>query len=208
MPERSPFHGSYLPNKDKYYALRAAYKNIYFSSVNTQYAEERVTKRSDNEERRHTRIDEIREMGRYMKDRFEMAMREYPGTPFQVVDTPGQQTLIVELALTEVSPTLTPLNIAGTVSGFLVPGSGVVRLLGSGSVSMEGIVRDGATNEILVEFKDREGDKNSAFSVKDFQQYAHVRASIDEWSQQFAELSATPADHQVKDSLPFTLRPF
>ena len=64
------------------------------------------------------------------------------------------------------------------------------------------------TGAEIFEFKDRESDKNSAFTVKDFQRFAHARVAIDDWADQFAELITTNIEHQVEDSFPFSINPF
>jgi hypothetical protein len=48
-------------------------------------------------------------------------------------------------------------------------------------------------------FKDREGQKISAFSVKDYQKYAHIRVALDEWAMQIAQLFNTPHDVTVEE---------
>lgn len=90
---------------------------------------------------------------------------------------------------------------------FFVPGGGLIKVAGKGSVAIEGAVRDADTGEILFEFRDREGDKAAPFTVKDFQRFAHAQVAFDEWAKQLVELLATPVTHMVDDSLPFTLSP-
>jgi hypothetical protein len=73
---------------------------------------------------------------------------------------------------------------------------------------MEGLVRDGATSQVLMEFKDRQADKVTLFSIKEFQEYGFVREAIDAWARELAELLATTVEHQVTGELAFTLNPF
>jgi|GEM_PF-5704883 len=48
-------------------------------------------------------------------------------------------------------------------------------------------------------FKDRQIDKFLPFSLRDFQHYAHLRRSIDEWAEQVAELMATRSGHKCRE---------
>jgi hypothetical protein len=68
-------------------------------------------------------------------------------------------------------------------------------------------VRDGKTNQILVECRDRQSDKASIFTFKDFDQYGHQRAIIDDWAEQITVLSATGENVTVEQGLPFTFSP-
>jgi hypothetical protein len=113
----------------------------------------------------------------------------------------------LEIAITEISPNVPEVSAVATVAGFFLPGSGVIRLFGSGSIAIEGILRDGKTGDLLAEFRDREADKSAPISVRDYQMYAHIRRTLDDWADQLAELAGTVSSHQVKDSLPFTLDP-
>jgi hypothetical protein len=161
----------------------------------------------------------VRELSAYFHARLTSAFSEYEGDGlsaddepisvrrFAVRDEPTDQTLVLEIAITEISPNLPEVSAVATVAGFILPGSSIIRLFGSGSIAIEGIVRDGKTGELLAEFRDREADKSAPISVRDYQMYAHIRRTLDDWADQLAELAGTVPSHQVKDSLPFTLDP-
>ena len=208
MRERAPFHAIWTADPTSFADMKEHYKHIVIKPVRTEVVEAKIKKEDLPPSLEMQRIEEAREMSSYMTERFRAAIGEYPNQPVTVVDQPGPETFVVELALVEVVPTNAALNAIGTAAGLFVPGTGAVRLAATGSIAIEGIVRDGSTNKSLLEFKDRETDKNSPFSLKDYQEYAYIRQSIDEWAAQFAELTATPLDHTVEDSAPFTLNPF
>ena len=113
----------------------------------------------------------------------------------------------MEIAITELTPTEATANFISTVAGFFIPGTGIIKTLTKGSIAFEAIVRDGRTNEILVECRDRQSDKASIFTFKDFDQYGHQRAIIDDWANQIAILSATDDSVTVEPELPFILSP-
>jgi len=208
MRERAPFNAIWTADSEAFSEMKERYKKLVILPVRTEFVEEKIKSADLPPSLEMQRLEEAQEMANYMVERFKAAIVDYPNKPIEVVDTPGPDTFVLELALVEVVPTDAVLNVIGTAAGFLVRGTGVVRYAATGSIAIEGILRDGATNQSLLEFKDREIDKNSAFSLKDFQEYAHIRQSIDDWASQYAELSATPLDHTVDDSAPFTLNPF
>ena len=205
--ERWPFNGVYVSDEKKYSKLKKEYNQIYIKRINTKFLEDKLSKKEESEKAKIYRKEEIQEIANYMRNTFKMRLSHYPEHPFELTEEPGSKTFILELAFAELDPTNPALNATGTVLGFLVPGGGLLSRVHSGSVAIEGIIRDGASGRILLEFKDREGDKTSAFSIKDYQRYAHARDSIEDWADQFAELMATDLDHKVEDSLPFEINP-
>jgi hypothetical protein len=221
MSERAPFHASYIPDRERLEQLRQKYSKVHFEPVVTELAEEKLRKRDLPEFVIRNRIEEVRELASYFNGKVRMAFEEFdpsdvevnpagggPVKKFEVIDIPTQDCLVWQIAIIDISPNSPELNVAATAAGFFVPGTGAVRALGAGSIAIEGIVRDGATGDVLAEFRDREADKTAPVSIRDYQMYAHIRRVIDDWADQFAELAATPLSHKVEDSLPFTLNPF
>lgn len=208
MHERAPFQKAAIFDPARFRVLKAEYRALYVAPVNTEIYEEKMQSDDLPESYVKRRTEEAHEMARYMRNKFIAAVRDHPDHPLMIAESPGPQTFVLELAIVDLVPTGAVINSVGTVAGFFVPGSGLVRLAGTGSVAMEGVIRDGGSGEPLAEFKDRQRDKTSPFSVKDFQEYSHTRQAIDEWARQYAELSATPLEHRVEGSLPVTLNPF
>ena len=125
-----------------------------------------------------------------------------------VVETPVQGTMIVELALVEVVPTKAFIRSAADIIGYFVPGVQTIGLTGSGSVAIEGRIRDAHTGEIVFKFADREQDKTSIVNIEDFSWHGHVKEIVDDWAREFVELYDTPVTHIVNASNHFTLRPW
>ena len=219
MPARAPFNAVYVPDPKRLEQLRMKCHSISIMPINTLPAESKIRAQKFPLRVEESRIADLRELGGYFHTRLKNAFSEYDGDglsaegvpiivrKFTVVDEPTDETLVFELAITEISPNLPEVSAAATVAGFFVPGSGIIRLFGSGSVAIEGIVRDGGTGDLLAEFRDREADKSAPISVRDYQMYAHIRRTFDDWADQLVELTGTMPSHQVKDSLPFTLNP-
>lgn len=209
LPSRAPWQGTWFSDQKRLLMLARTYGRIHIAPVNVSYAEQQLREAIRDEHIRRVRIEELRQVARFMREAFRIKIEDYAeGHILKVLDEKSSGAIVLELAIVEVKPTNFAANAAGTIAGFFLPGGGLIKLAAKGSVAMEGVLRDGATGEILMEFKDRRSDKNSPFSVKDFQEYAHIRASISEWAAEFAELLATPADHRVKSGLPFSVLPF
>ena len=205
MRERAPFHASWFLMDGRYAALKENYTKIHVRPIETGYLRDQYRKADLPDGYRTQRIEELTEVARFLEGSLKLSLEQYPDAKLEVVDQPGPGVFVLELARAELTPTDPTINTIGTAAGFFVPGGGLIKRVGQGSIAIEGIVRDGETGEVLEQFRDREADKSSAFSVKDFQQYAHARESIVDWAEQLAELANTPLDHKVEDSLPFSL---
>lgn len=219
MPERAPFNAVYVSDPRRLEELRMKYQGIAILPINTLPAETKIKIRSLPPRVEESRVADLRELSDYFHTRLESAFSEYDGDglsaegvpiavrKFTVRDQPTDDTLVLEIAITEISPNVPEVSAVATIAGFFLPGSGIIRVFGSGSIAIEGILRDGKTGDLLAEFRDREADKSAPISVRDYQMYAHIRRSLDDWADQLAELAGTMSTHQVKDSLPFTLNP-
>jgi hypothetical protein len=232
--ERAPFNGIYVSDEKKWDTLVQSYSKIHFHEVNVEHAIARIKKMDLPPSIERQRIEELTEMARYLRERFKNAAESVgdeneeeeteqialaedaaealaPGKvkrkTFMVVEERPQDGFLVDLALVEIVPTNPGIQALATIGGFFVPGGGAIRLLGTGSIAIEGVVKDGASGEVLFEFKDREADKTTLFSVKDYQQYAHARQTIEEWSMQFAEVATTTSEHMVDDALLVSVNP-
>lgn len=145
--------------------------------------------------------------GKYLRDQFVKAIEKSEEKRFVLVDKAGPKTLILEMALVELVPTKAWLNVAGNAGGFFVPGAGAATgLASSGSVAIEGRLRDGGTGEVVAMFKDREKDQASPIGLQDYTWYHHSKNAAEDWAKQFTKILETKADDKVADSRPFTLR--
>lgn len=205
--ERAPFNGYWVFDPEQYDSIRAQYGQVYVAPVDTAIVEKHIIETKPDERARMRRMEEVREVARYFSEKLRMMLKEKGSGSLKVAEQPGPETLELDLALVEVVPTNPGFSIAGAAAGFLVPGGGLIRLVGQGSVAIEGYVKDGTNGEVYEQFKDRETDKSSAFSVKDYQQFAHIRETVDDWAAQIVELLTTPSSKKVDDSLPFSINP-
>ncbi len=206
---RTPFHTAWVFDEMKYAEIKNRYKKILISPVSTEFINKAINASDWSDSSKRDRIEELQEVARYMREKFRLEIEKRKGHPVKVVESEGSDTFVLKLALTELVPTNPLVNTVGTAAGFFVPGGGLIKIAGKGSVAMEGFERDALPPQtVFFQFADRESDKAAPFTVKDFQRYAHVRGAVDEWAGQYAELVTTKLDHKVDDSLPFTLSPF
>lgn len=207
MPERSPFNAGYIPNMDNLENLKLSYSKVMIEPVHIDIAISKIKKRKLPDIIEEELIEDVKELSVYFTERIKAAFRNTKFKKYEIVESPDSQTFVWQIALVEVSPNSPELTVASTISSFFIPGTGSLRVLGSGSVAMEGIVRDGSTGEALALFKDRKVDKTAPVSIRDYQRYAHTRSNMDDWAEHFAELGGTPSSHKVEEVLPFTLDP-
>lgn len=207
--ERAPFGGYWESENFRDQNFLEKYKHILVRPISTEKIEKELkNKKTMPRKYRRDRIEEIRELGRYFQERLKRLAREDKRLKLEIVEKVAPNTIELIVALVEVRPTEPFINTAGTIAGFFVKGGGLVKSLGEGSVAIEGYLQDAETGELFMQFKDREGDKATFFTLKDFQQYAHIREAVDDWSKQIIELCATAPKHRVKDSWPVSLAPY
>ena len=118
---------------------------------------------------------------------------------YQVVDTPDDQTLIIELAIVEVVPTKVWLNAIGYA---------LLGAVDQGETGFEGRLRDGKTKQVIAEFKDHEYGQFDVVSVRDLEWAAHSRHTIRAWTDDLEKICYRPPDGTVSEMSPVTLMPW
>lgn len=118
---------------------------------------------------------------------------------FTVVDKPSADALSVELAIVEVVPTKVWLNAIGYIA---------IGALSSGTTAFEGRLRDGGTNQIIAEFKDRQHGQLDVVSIDDLTWYKHSEHTIRIWSEDIAHICYRAPDEAISPMSTFTLRPW
>ena len=170
------------------------YKKLYIAPVNTTYL--RKTKGWETISLAGVKPQELAE---FMRKTFVAAFKKNKGKGYvEVVDKADEQTLVLELAITEIVPTKAWLNTVGMATiGFV---------LDKGSVAMEGRLREGGTREVILVFADRECGKQNILNIKDFGWSMHAKAIIEEWAEQAVQVANTDEDQIVKDSSAFEVK--
>lgn len=192
----APFHRAWSAKSDCALAdLRSVY---YVSPVDTsRFRETEIwSARADRRD--------AESLGAYLRRQVEEALRR---NGHEVTTVRPDDGLIVELALVEVSPTDVPRNVLGTALGAVIPGGGLLAFRSSGSIAVEGVVRDAKTHRAVFVFADRERGKTAPFSFNDFTPFSHARAAIDDWAEQLAATLGKPSGNEISDSYALTLFP-
>lgn len=203
-----PVTGTWVGDEQRLIQTASRAEKILIREISSEYAAKAIDDSTKTERAKRYRKEELVEVVRYMKESFRGRILARAVRPIEIVEEAGPNTLILELALVEVIPTGTAATAIGTVGGFLLPGSGILASLARGTVAMEGRVRDAETGEVLFEFKDRSSDRVSLFSIKDYQEYGHIRAVISRWADEYARLQAQNFEGKIPKALPFTFDPF
>ncbi len=139
------------------------------------------------------------ELGEYFRNKVKGQFADDDKNKHTVVDTPGDDTLIVELAIVEVVPTKVWLNAIG----YILAGQ-----LDNGLTAFEGRFRDGKTKEVIAEFKDREYGQIDIVSLADFQWNRHSRHTVEVWGDQLEEVVYVQPGAAISSMSSVTLRPW
>ncbi len=187
------------------------YKEIYFAPWNTEYLREMSW--WEKLERGEKVKEDAQKLAEFARKTFEEAFRKDKNHRFRVVPEPGPDTLIAEFALTEVVPNKIVLDTlgyaAGPIAGPAGSAAGTVETAAThATVAFEARMKDGRTKEVVALFADRESEKYSPVTIKDFTWYGHAQGIIKEWAGQFVQLANQKPGQIIKDSKPFDLRPW
>lgn len=139
------------------------------------------------------------DLANYFRDKMKAQFADDDPNKYQVVDTPDDQTLIIELAIVEVVPTKIWLNAIGYV---------VAGAVDQGETGFEGRLRDGKTNRVIAEFKDHEYGQFDVVSVRDLQWAAHSRHTLEGWSNELEDICYRQPDQVVSGMSTVTLLPW
>lgn len=143
--------------------------------------------------------DQADYLANYFRDRLAKEFKDDDEKQYQVVDAPDKDTLIIELAIVEVIPTKTWLNIIGYAA---------IGGISEGTTAFEGRLRDGRTQEVIAEMKDREFGQMSLLSISDFTWCRHSEHTIRIWSEDLVKMCSRAPNEEISSMDTFTLRPW
>ena len=185
------------------------YKTIYIKDVNTKYLLEanwwQKSIRSDDMAR------DARNIAQYMQDKFKESFRNDPKNRFQVVAAPQPGSLTLELALTELVPShpvLEAMSIAAPYGSGVAVQAATKESGAKATVAFEAKINDTATGNVLAMMADREQGKVAPVNLRALTWYGEANVIIDEWAGQFVQIANKRPGETVKDSSPFTLKPW
>jgi hypothetical protein len=190
------------------------YSEIYVAPVNTDYvmAENIWEKATLAESNKADVKKNIAMLADYHRNAYIKACQNDPKKHFRVVDKPGPNTLILEMAITQLVPSKAELQAIGLVP---VRGGGVgvtaVEMgasgathsedQGKGVIAMEARLRDGSTGEVVSMFADREHPPTAILDLKSLFWWEPAKPICDGWARQFVELANRPKGKKV-DEIP------
>ncbi len=147
-----------------------------------------------------------------MHEEFIQAFKHSPQPFYELTQRPGKDTVILQLALTELTPTSAKGNALTTVVKLLVtPLAAVGGFFTKGNIAMEGkmlapMSGKGRSHLPFFQFADREADKFTFFSFRDYQSYGHGARTLRHWAVHFEEMTRARQGEKVKDSSAVTFK--
>lgn len=209
--ERAPFHRVWV---DPSYSADH-YQSIVVERVNTDHALAQSTWAKANV--RNLMPKDVKDDLTMIAGEFrEAVIRKFHDSQpnrFAIVDAPQGDSVIFELAITQLVPGKAFLGTVGLAAWAApapvgVPVGMAAAFAQSGWTAIEGRVRDAKTGKVMAMFADREQSKTRVVDVQALTWYGHARESMDDWADQFVLLANTPKDVKVEDSSAFTLMPW
>lgn len=206
-PADLPFHKAWR----KAGADWGRYSEIYIAPLNTEYLRQMTW--WEKLERGEKVQEDAKELALYAQTEFREAFAKDPNHRFRVVDLPGPNSLMAEIAIIEVVPNKVVLDALGYAAGPIAgpagsAASGAQTITTLSTVAFEARMRDGATKEIVAMFADRESEKYFPVNLKDLTWYGHAKAIIKEWANQFVKIANQQPGEIIKDSPLFDLKPW
>jgi hypothetical protein len=146
-----------------------------------------------------------------MRDTFVTAFQEDPNRRFQVLQSPAPGSITLELALTELVPSdplLEAIALAAPYGSGIAVEAGTRKSGAVGTAAFEARIMDSGSAAVLAMAADREEEQVAPLNLRAFTWYGVARKIIDDWAKQFVEISNRRPGQIVKDTSPFTLKPW
>ncbi|MCX6855610.1 MAG: DUF3313 family protein [Verrucomicrobia bacterium] len=149
------------------------------------------------------------DVARRLNEEFVLAFRRSPRPMYQLVSQPSADALILQLAIIELNPTSPKGNAVMTMMKLAVsPVAGLASFFTKGTMAIEGKVIEPSSGRAFFQFADKEADRLTFLSTRDFQPYGHAVYTMREWAVQFEEVTRTAPGQKMKDSSFMTLMPY
>ncbi len=152
---------------------------------------------------------DIAKLAKYTRSVFEQAFFADPKKRFKVTYStlPSSGLLRVEMALTELTPNKVLMKAAGFIPlyGLAVK---AVNQTNPSYVSIEILLKDARTGEILAKFADRKKEPFTIVSVDDFSWYGYAEKRVDQWSVKLVETLNRKPGEVIGKSSSIDLKPW
>lgn len=140
----------------------------------------------------------------HLREEFAGAFRRSGQPRYQLVRSPGRDVLTLRLAIIELNPTSPKGNAVLTLARVMNPLAGFARYFTMGNMAIEGKVTTPG-GRVFFQFADKESDKLTLISARDYQPYGHAAHAMREWAEQFEKMTRSPAGMRVPDSSAISL---
>ena len=209
MPARSPFHYTWSHQSPEISAAQESRRTIYFAPVEISQMRRITQALAHREQLAKGEGRPVGDIARHAQSAFPQAFLDSPSPRYRIVEEPGDDSVVLELSIVELDPTSVKGNVGKKVlTHFVGPLAGLAGKFTKGGIAIEGKLRDAKTDRLLFQFADRENDKITYLSLKDFRPYSHGYRAIDEWAAQFEEITRNPRWREsLKDSKLWSLNP-
>lgn len=149
------------------------------------------------------------DVARRLQEEFIRAFRQSPCPIYKLASKPASDTLILQLALIELNPTSPKGNAVMTMMKLAVsPVASLGGFFTKGTMAIEGKVIEPHSGRAFFQFADKEADRLTFLSTRDFQPYGHAVYTMREWAVQFEQMTRNPPGQIMKDSSFMTLMPY
>ncbi len=185
------------------------YRSLYITDVSTRYLLEANWWQQNF--RRDQMENDVRQIALYLQQRVKEGFQKDPATRFQVMSSPQPGALILEMALIELipsNPVMEALSLAAPYGSGVAVSAAQKASGGKGSVAIEAKITDAETGTVLAMFADREQAKVGPVNLRGLTWYGEANAIIDDWAEQLVKIANKRPGEVVKDSSPFTLKPW
>jgi len=156
-----------------------------------------------NNNKRKNIFDEINELAEHTRRSVIKSFREDPRKHFLVVNNEEANTLILEMALIEATPSNTTLGAFEVIPYPALKVTG--KITNDSSLAFEARLRDAGTKEVLATFADRETRDVRLIDTRQFSMFGAVKSIADNWAEQFVEIANKKEEEVVGESFPLKL---
>lgn len=132
----------------------------------------------------------------YTRNQFIEAFNQSNGR-FSVVNAPGPDVLVIEVAIVELVPTKAWLNT--------IEFGAMLMAFDKGFTAIESRMRDGGTGQVVATLADGESGRATVFSTADFSWWGHSKNTIEYLAKTFEEVLADGWQGRVSSRSSFAL---
>jgi hypothetical protein len=204
-----PFHKVWITPDPTVLANGKSKKKLYIAPVTLRFLRPVDKKMATLEISRGGVQRQEADVARRLHEEFVLAFRRSPRPMYQLVSQPSADALILQLAIIELNPTSPKGNAVMTMMKLAVsPVAGLASFFTKGTMAIEGKVIEPSSGRAFFQFADKEADRLTFLSTRDFQPYGHAVYTMREWAVQFEEVTRTAPGQKMKDSSFMTLMPY